>query len=206
MGASARVRSSQYRGLVLSPMRSGPFHRRSHCGGGNRGTTGKRWRSVDPGALRRQSNAPNCGAGPRKRFAPRLMRAAPLRHRGGGNGPPLLPRCGHRCQRRRSRRVPPPEQRAEVRRLGRVAFSVPAAGPPRRRESPRHCHAVAIAVSIFGPGAVPAGARRHGRFQLHAVGLIATAAAGTAVATPRPSLRCQEHALVIVASSAGPAS
>ncbi|HEY6308711.1 MAG TPA: hypothetical protein VI488_19895, partial [Candidatus Angelobacter sp.] len=46
----------------------------------------------------------------------RAARPAPPIHRGGGNGLTLL-RRGHRCQRGRSPRTPPPEQRAEPRRL-----------------------------------------------------------------------------------------
>jgi len=73
--------------------------------------------SVDPGALRRQRNAPNCAAGPRTRFA------------------------NYRGRRGRARRPAVPPRRREQRHHGHGVANFPAApSPPRSRTAiaPNH--------------------------------------------------------------------
>jgi hypothetical protein len=135
-------------------------------------------RTAAPGGSRR-----GCGARCRRRRATAAARALAL-----------LPRRGHRCQQPRSRRVPPPAQRAERGRLARNCATATSGKPARR---PRRGRLLAASVPrVFRrSGAtrrtsrLAADAARHRvcgpggtRSLLVAPRLRATAAAGTALA------------------------
>jgi hypothetical protein len=80
-----------------------------------------------------KNTAKNCRPAGRSR---RAARAAPLGHRGGGNGPARLPHRGHRRQQRRSWRTPRPVTRRSYQRLdastGRSGRPADAAAMGRR--------------------------------------------------------------------------
>jgi hypothetical protein len=93
-------------------------------------------RRLDPGAFRRTSNASNCGAWPRPASSAPSIRRRALRGRAtAAAGTAGLPLSGYRCEKRRSRSVPP--EMSALSRTRRVIYHNETSGQHRRNALPR---------------------------------------------------------------------